>query len=398
MDFVSVDSASVSAQAKAAFRRCSYLDCPNAGKHMCTRCEATFYCGKECQKAHWKRHKAVCVPPGQGQASTMNRAVFGSINSSRPPTAGHKKTMKAAMADLKKLKREDAEHFCSQCGAPAICLNNDTSNPLMGVAQFVCKKKHQTAATDTCMGLEQECNCNVEMARMEVTDLRLNEISPLPPTPRALFIGGFRRGVAESFYVRKVSQELSTLNIPFNSINAMNDGSNVEAALKSGKYTKIIVVHFEDRQAVEMEMFETFGFMPRLAQWVKNGGKFILHGEGKLASILLQILTEKPWHFCGDFYRRCTQRLNRSCCCIPIDAFARKYSMKSAMLCGVDPENQLYRPKEGTRCVSDVPGFGNRPVATFRTAISVCPLGSGLVCHVGDVNAEEATVAFMATV
>lgn len=28
---------------------------------MCVRCKKTFYCGKECQKAAWKKHKKVCT-------------------------------------------------------------------------------------------------------------------------------------------------------------------------------------------------------------------------------------------------------------------------------------------------------------------------------------------------
>lgn len=29
----------------------------------CSRCEVTAYCGKECQKKHWKKHKKVCKEP-----------------------------------------------------------------------------------------------------------------------------------------------------------------------------------------------------------------------------------------------------------------------------------------------------------------------------------------------
>mmetsp|Transcript_16687 Transcript_16687/g.24674 ORF Transcript_16687/g.24674 Transcript_16687/m.24674 type:complete len:87 (+) Transcript_16687:182-442(+) len=32
----------------------------------CTRCEVIFYCGRDCQKAAWKKHKKVCKAPSAG--------------------------------------------------------------------------------------------------------------------------------------------------------------------------------------------------------------------------------------------------------------------------------------------------------------------------------------------
>lgn len=31
----------------------------------CARCQRAWYCDKDCQKAHWKGHKSVCIPPAQ---------------------------------------------------------------------------------------------------------------------------------------------------------------------------------------------------------------------------------------------------------------------------------------------------------------------------------------------
>jgi hypothetical protein len=33
--------------------------------NKCARCQRAWYCGKDCQKAHWKDHKPVCIPPAQ---------------------------------------------------------------------------------------------------------------------------------------------------------------------------------------------------------------------------------------------------------------------------------------------------------------------------------------------
>ena len=36
----------------------------------CGRCQATFYCGQECQKKHWRGgHKHVCIAPEERKAS-----------------------------------------------------------------------------------------------------------------------------------------------------------------------------------------------------------------------------------------------------------------------------------------------------------------------------------------
>lgn len=34
----------------------------SAPLHACSRCKCVFYCGKDCQRADWKRHKPLCQP------------------------------------------------------------------------------------------------------------------------------------------------------------------------------------------------------------------------------------------------------------------------------------------------------------------------------------------------
>jgi ankyrin repeat protein len=40
---------------------CSNPGCSGAGLKKCTGCKQVRYCGKTCQLAHWKAHKAVCT-------------------------------------------------------------------------------------------------------------------------------------------------------------------------------------------------------------------------------------------------------------------------------------------------------------------------------------------------
>lgn len=39
----------------------------------CSRCRKARYCGPECQKAHWKEHKAHCTPPSSGAGADKKR-------------------------------------------------------------------------------------------------------------------------------------------------------------------------------------------------------------------------------------------------------------------------------------------------------------------------------------
>lgn len=42
-------------------KKCLFCDKQKEGLLVCSRCRAAWYCDRECQKAHWKIHKATCV-------------------------------------------------------------------------------------------------------------------------------------------------------------------------------------------------------------------------------------------------------------------------------------------------------------------------------------------------
>ena len=186
-----------------------------------------------------------------------------------------------------------------------------------------------------------------------------------------------------------------------------------------------------------------------LYHWIRFGGKFILHGEGEYVSWLLQVLTNKPWHFCGDFYRRFKHHCNRKHFHhFPLQEavvetttangtttvattttssnintndsdsdsgdetanqnnnngsnsnwlLPKHINMKATTLCGVAKEDRLYNPKPGARCISSIPGFGGHVVNSDRTGIAFTPKEKGFVCHVGDVNAEIGTMQTLITI
>jgi hypothetical protein len=161
-----------------------------------------------------------------------------------------------------------------------------------------------------------------------------------------------------------------------------------------------------------------------------------MHGEGPTAMEVLQDFVGKPWHQCGDFYRRikhsCNRRHFRHFSLLASDEYLhsspsaaatvaadedsdeedantpvgegegqslqqsyllpKTINMKATTLCGVAVEDRLYNPKPGARCISAVPGFGGHIVNHERTGVAFSPVGDGSVCYVGDVNAEVKTL------
>ena len=46
---------------------------PSPPLRKCTQCEVAYYCGKTCQKGHWKVHKAACIAAVAGKAQDATR-------------------------------------------------------------------------------------------------------------------------------------------------------------------------------------------------------------------------------------------------------------------------------------------------------------------------------------
>ena len=46
---------------------------PSPPLRKCTQCEVAYYCGKTCQKGHWKTHKAACIAAVAAKAQDATR-------------------------------------------------------------------------------------------------------------------------------------------------------------------------------------------------------------------------------------------------------------------------------------------------------------------------------------
>ena len=50
---------------------------PSPPLRKCTQCEVAYYCGKECQRGHWKKHKPVCIAAVAAKAEDARRERLG---------------------------------------------------------------------------------------------------------------------------------------------------------------------------------------------------------------------------------------------------------------------------------------------------------------------------------
>ena len=50
----------------------------------CSKCKLVYYCGKECQQAHWKVHKKICLTLGNVAASPSGPTNIPATMSNEP--------------------------------------------------------------------------------------------------------------------------------------------------------------------------------------------------------------------------------------------------------------------------------------------------------------------------
>ena len=390
----------------------------------CARCQNMFYCNVECQRSHWKTHKLHCVPyQSEGAPKPLPRvpAMIG-------PHISKEENQKSILAAIEKAKAttpDAADFICSTCQGPSTCLSF-SELPTDGVgaaanATFVCGLGHLSAACDARMGIEHECHCNVTAQptfSAPLTPQQRNLYERMVPTaPKLLVVIGFGQiDENNSAYMSALRPHCQQHGIAIDVLRA-SQGSLLAKKIESGQYNSVLFLHIDDggMEKYGENMFNALNF-GALYNLVRFGGKCIFHGEGCSLTEVLRILSGEPWHFCGDYYRRCTHHCNRTeFSHFPLTTSSssssssgaiedtgeeedshfilpRKIDVKATMLSGVSRSCQLYSPREGARCVSAVPNFGGHVIPTFRTAVAVSKIGNGLLCFFGDVNADVKTV------
>lgn len=390
---------------------CGGSGCQNVGVKVCSRCISVWYCCKECQVGAWKEHKKVCISP----TPTVSAVPLPRSVASFGPMPTEKKAadrfMKTVMDRLSKMEPDDpGDKKCDHCNSPSLCFSVDiksdgTPSGYIANAKWLCRLNHFTVATDASMGEDQECNCKINLYRVMTQPCRVNFV--MPSQQRILLVHGLApMQIGDGSTTDSCALTLGQLRSSFDRRGILYDAvkveneRNVSDAILKGSYSKIIMFGITNGFQLNGDMFLRGMFFVYLPLWIKAGGNMIMHGEGELITIMANVLLGErgKWHFCGDFYRRCKQSLNRTNPSIPTENFPRSYCMKSTMVSGVEPQDQIYSPKPDTLSISAVPTFGGKIVSPKRTAVAAAPLGSGIVMFIGDSNLENRTIELMLTV
>ena len=67
------------AAAEPETHRCFHCETESTKMMCCSQCHRAWYCGRPCQKKHWKQHKRACAAAVAAGASVCLRALCSSF-------------------------------------------------------------------------------------------------------------------------------------------------------------------------------------------------------------------------------------------------------------------------------------------------------------------------------
>ena len=278
-------------------------------------------------------------------------------------------------------KKADAQMCCAQCKSVFYCDRSCQRTDWKAGHKVICKAS------------EEESSSTAKAAAPSIS---------MPLERRILLVAGSMFDLENDFWLKAFRPQLSARNLECDIIQLKV--APLVSALQSSKYSSVVIFSIGSGGA-DKPFFDQ-RVKSLLPPWVANGGRLFLHGEGKVA-LSLSSLFSKRWSFAGDFYRRTTHKLNKSCLAVPSAAAAGgaqhvslkgEYCVKACMLSGVSEEERLYAPGEGAVAFSIVPGFGGMEIDPSMCPFAVANFERGKVCFFGDVNAEAETVSAILTI
>ena len=126
-------SRSLGQQSSVGTRKCcAFTDCNNAAENLrlCSRCKATYYCGKEHQILHWKKHKKECVPQQQQKNLPESKQISHSPSATATTSASvTSSSSSSSTSDVPSSSSHPKQSTASGAGSAAPVAKTPSSGP-----------------------------------------------------------------------------------------------------------------------------------------------------------------------------------------------------------------------------------------------------------------------------
>ena len=197
-------------------------------------------------------------------------------------------------------------------------------------------------------------------------------------------------------YTERLSGPLAAAAIPQGSLDSSKQGIIDKLTSTTTDDIVNVLVVCDDGVAEDLS-----GMVMRdlITGWVRTGGLLITIGERKMAARLSAWFDRPSWNMDGDFYRRTTfHRNNDHFSASAVVDIPSSINVKACMMAGVSADESLYSTDEAAVSHSLVPSMARVPLPAGESAVVLARYGEGVVCFIGDVNAQAETVSLIVKV